>query len=97
MAAFTKNDSRINRNGRPRKNRSLTDALEKELRKTRETGKTGKAELARVLVDLAINDQDIAAIRYVFDRLDGKPRETVELKNGAIETKLLEILGGIHE
>jgi hypothetical protein len=92
MAAFAKNDIRINRNGRPRKGQSLTEALEKELRKKRATGKTGKAELARTLVDLAINDRDVAAIRYIYDRVDGRPKETVELENSAIETKLLEIL-----
>jgi hypothetical protein len=91
MAAFTKNDSRINRNGRPRKKRSLTEALEKELRKKRETGKTGKEELARVLVELAISDRDIAALKYVYDRLDGRPTETVALEDGVLETKILEV------
>jgi hypothetical protein len=79
MAAFTKNDSRINRNGRPRKGQSLTEALEKELRKKRETGKTGRAELARVLVDLAINGRDVAALRYIYDRIDGKPVESIDM------------------
>jgi hypothetical protein len=105
MAAFTKNDSRINRSGRPRKGRSLTEALEKELGKKRETGKTGKAELARVLADLAINDRDITAIRYIMDRLDGKPRESIDTTISgamaignieAVENKLMEILNLDH-
>jgi hypothetical protein len=91
MAAFTKNDSRINRNGRPRKGQSLTEALEKELRKKQATGKTGKAELARTLVDLAINDRDVTAIKYIMDRIDGKPKETVELKDSILNIKLWEI------
>jgi hypothetical protein len=33
----------------------------------------------------------VAAMRYIFDRLDGKPKETVELENTVIETKLVEI------
>jgi hypothetical protein len=76
MSAFIKGDSRINRHGRPRKGQSLTEALEKELRKKRETGKTGKAELAKTLVDLAIIEKDVTALKYVFDRLDGRPRES---------------------
>jgi hypothetical protein len=80
-----------NPKGRPRKNKSLTEALEKELRKRRQTGKTGKAELAKTLVDLAMGG-DIAALKYVYDRIDGKPRETVVLENAALEIKLLEVL-----
>ncbi|MDR0731205.1 MAG: hypothetical protein LBF63_06005 [Treponema sp.] len=105
MAAFTKNDIRINRNGRPRKGQSLTEALEKELRKKRATGKTGKVELARTLVDLAINDRDVAALKYIYDRLDGKPRESIDTTiSGAmaignietVENKLMEILNLDH-
>jgi hypothetical protein len=93
MAAFTKNDSRINRNGRPRRGQSLTEALEKELRKKRETGKTGKAELARTLVDLAIHG-DVTALKYVYDRIDGKPTESIELTNNVVDQRLREIMNG---
>jgi uncharacterized protein involved in exopolysaccharide biosynthesis len=78
MAAFVKGDSRINRRGRPPKGQSLTEALEKELQKKRENGKTGRAELARTLVDLALIEKDVTALRYIYDRLDGKPRESVD-------------------
>jgi hypothetical protein len=79
MAAFTKGDSRINRKGRPRKGASLTEALEKELKKRRSDGETtNKAELARVLVSLALDGKDLSAIRYVFDRVEGRPRESVD-------------------
>jgi hypothetical protein len=90
MAAFTRGDSRINRSGRPRKNQSLTEALEKELRRKRATGKTGKVELARTLVDLALTG-DTIVIKYIYDRLDGKPRETVALENDFLSLKLREI------
>jgi hypothetical protein len=80
-----------NPRGRPRKKRSLTEALEKELGKKRATGKTGKAELARTLVDLAL-DGDATAIRYVFDRTDGRPKETVAVENDILSAKLLEVL-----
>jgi hypothetical protein len=33
----------------------------------------------------------MAAIRYVMDRVDGRPKETVSLESTAIETKLTEV------
>jgi hypothetical protein len=92
MAAFTKGDSRINRFGRPRKERSLTEALEKVMRKKRIDGRRNYDALADTLIQLAIEEKNIAAIRYIYDRISGKPKETVELKNSVLETKLLEIL-----
>ena len=57
-----------NPNGRPKKGQTLTDALEEEFT---------KEELAahlRVLVE----KNDLNAIKYVYDRVEGKPRERVE-------------------
>jgi hypothetical protein len=42
------------------------------------------------LIGLAL-EGDMTAIRYVMDRVDGKPKETVTLESAAIETKLLEV------
>jgi len=86
--AFQKNDPRINRRGRPRKGKSLTDILDRHLRK-RKRGEDGKLEtsskdkLAATLIELAIVDKDIHAIKYIMDRMDGKPRESVELSGEA--------------
>jgi hypothetical protein len=96
MAAFMKNDPRINRQGRPKKGTALTDILNYQLDQKTGDGKLRREMIAEKLIDLALAG-DVSALRYLVDRLDGKPRETVELKNGALETKLLEILGGIHE
>jgi hypothetical protein len=87
MGAFVKGDSRINRKGRPRKGKSLTEILEKALR----SEKNYKA-LADILIEMALKDRNITAIRYIYDRIDGKPKETVELENGALDIKLLEIM-----
>jgi len=82
---FTKNDPRINRRGRPRKGKSLTDILGKHLRKRGEKGADGKYgasnkdRLAAALIDLALVNKDIHAIKYIMDRIDGKPRESVKL------------------
>jgi hypothetical protein len=94
MAAFTKNDSRINRNDRPRKGQSLTEALERHLKKKRENGVKNSDALAATLIELAIQDKNIQALRYIFDRTDGKPRESIELTNGAVDQKLREIMNG---
>jgi hypothetical protein len=82
-----------NPHGRPKKGKGLTDLLEKTLAKNRADGKRGKAALAEALVALAIDEKDIAAIKYVYDRVDGRPRESVTFGDSAIETKLMEVLG----
>ena len=61
---FTKNAPRINRNGRPKKGQCLTDILAWTLDQ--------KAKIKD-------NDGDVAAMKYIFDRLDGKPKETIEM------------------
>jgi hypothetical protein len=90
---FTRGQSG-NPHGRPRKGKSLTDILEKALAKKRDDGKTNKAALADTLIELAVKDKDIAAIKYIMDRVDGRPKETVTLESAAIETKLLEVFNG---
>lgn len=82
---FDKRPQDINRNGRPPKEVSLTDIL-KELSLTKETTDRDdlgnkiliKTALANKLLDLALKDGDITAIKYIYDRIDGKPIEKVE-------------------
>ena len=87
---FEKNDPRINRRGRPKKGQTMTDilnwALDQKRRITDDT--TGKEKslllrqiLTEKLVSKAIDDGDIAAIKYIYDRLDGRPKETVEMSS----------------
>jgi hypothetical protein len=85
---FVKGDSRINRRGRPKKGQTLTDILnwvldQKRKIKNEETGEEKslllRQILAQKLIDKAVNDGDVAALKYVFDRIDGKPKETVEV------------------
>jgi hypothetical protein len=98
MGAFKKGDSRINRAGRPRKGKSLTEALERAMKRKTADGKRNYDALADTLIELAIKDREIAAIKYIMDRVDGKPKETIEMTDGAIDVKLKEILngGGTH-
>jgi hypothetical protein len=92
MAKFEKGDIRINRKGRPRKGRSLTEYLERALKQEREDGEKYKDALAVTLIELAIKDKNIAAIKYIFNRIDGTPLQTVELTDHAVDTKLKEIM-----
>jgi len=82
-----------NPSGRPRKGKTLTEALEKALNAKAEDGKKKSEKLAMVLIDLAIKDRNIHALKYIYDRLDGKPIESVELTDGAVDQKLREIMG----
>jgi hypothetical protein len=89
---FEKNDPRINRKGRPAKGAALTEILSDKLDAVKD-GKTRREIVAERLIELAENG-DIAALKYVFDRTDGKPKESVELSGGAVDQKLREILNG---
>jgi hypothetical protein len=88
---FAKGDSRINRLGRPRKGQSMTEILGCVLDRKDETGKMRREKIAEKLILLA-ESGDIAALRYTFDRIDGRPtvREIV-VNDTAVEKKLLEV------
>ena len=99
---FEKNDPRINRKGRPKKGECMTDILNWALDQKRiiKDGGTGEEKslllrhvLAEKLISKAIDDGDVAAIKYIYDRLDGRPKESIELTDSAIDTKLKEIMG----
>jgi hypothetical protein len=57
-----------NPKGRPPKGETLTDAL-REI--------ADKDKLAQKLLAMA-EKGDIVALKYVYDRIDGKPKETIE-------------------
>jgi hypothetical protein len=87
---FEKGAARINRRGRPKKGQAMTDILNYKLDQRDGSGKLQREAVAEKLISLAL-DGDMTAIRYVMDRVDGRPKETVSLENAAMETKLLEV------
>jgi len=68
-----------NPHGRPRKDKSLTETLAKYGNKkvsglgSEYDGLKLKEALAKRLWQLAIHNKDIHAMKYIFDRIDGKP------------------------
>ncbi|GMO64025.1 MAG: hypothetical protein Ta2A_11530 [Treponemataceae bacterium] len=84
-AGFKKGDPRINRNGRPPKGTSLAETLRERV---------DHIKLADSLLSLAY-DGDVAALKAVYDRIEGRPHESIELNTGGdIAVKLESILGG---
>lgn len=69
-----------NPRGRPKKGEALTDILRTLAHEppTQRSKYTRKEAVARKLWQMAIGG-DIAAIKYLYDRIDGKPTEQVEL------------------
>jgi len=81
---FGDNPQNINRNGRPPKGQSLTDILREHAEK-KDVGSgedkilRGEA-IAQKLWQMALNG-DIQAIKYMYDRLDGRARELHEISH----------------
>lgn len=57
-----------NPKGRPPKDQALTDILR---------SKIDKEAIAEKLLEM-VDGGDLAAIKYVYDRVDGRPKETIE-------------------
>jgi hypothetical protein len=89
---FERGDPRINRRGRPKKGQALTDILNFKLDQKDGSGQLRREAVAAKLISLAL-EGDINAIRYIMDRVDGKPKETVTV--GSIETRLVEVFNGV--
>jgi hypothetical protein len=66
-----------NPNGRPRKGKCLSDALQKRLKKKREDGRTSNQAIVDRLVTAA-EEGDLRAIEGIFNRLEGTPTQSIE-------------------
>jgi ribosomal protein L17 len=89
---FTKGQSG-NPQGRPKKGETLTDLLREKIEapKTSKEKHTRKDMIIEKLITLA-EAGDLTALKYVFDRIDGRPKESIELTDGATDTRLKEIM-----
>lgn len=70
----------INKNGRPRKGMAMSDILKEYLDEDGAKDKTRKEILIEKLYKMATNE-DIAALKYIMDRVLGKPKEQIETDN----------------
>jgi hypothetical protein len=85
VTAWKKGIASPNPAGRPPK----TIALSEKLRE-----RVDPVKLADALLTAAYSG-DVAALKAVFDRLEWRPRECIDLNTGGeLETKLIAILGG---
>jgi len=82
-----------NPKGRPKKGETLTDLLREKIEtpKTVREKLTRKEKIIEKLIALA-EGGDLSALKYLFDRIDGRPKESIELTDGAIDTRLREIM-----
>jgi hypothetical protein len=87
---FVKGDSRINRKGRPRKGQSLTEILSMRLDQKDASGVLKRQLIADALIEAALIG-DVGALKHVFDRIDGRPRETIAFESADMKMILLEI------
>ena len=68
--------------GRPPKGQALTDVLK---------NKVNAEDLAEKLLQM-VHTGDLGALKYVYDRIDGRPRETVETTGadgGPVEVRVV--------
>lgn len=80
-----------NPKGRPKNGETLTDVLREYLDQPSEarSDRTRKEELIEKTVKLAMGG-DTAALKYIYDRIDGTPRQTIKnLGTGIIPTKII--------
>jgi hypothetical protein len=90
---FKEHPENINRNGRPKKGETFTDIIQNELSKQNVTLKledgtvtiSAKEAVVRKLITLAVAEGNFHAIKYLMDRVDGSPRQTISLGGGDID------------
>jgi len=71
-----------NPNGRPPKVKCLTDLLRKRLAKKGANGKTNLEIITNKVLELALNGERWA-VELIYDRIEGKPRQALELSGDA--------------
>ena len=88
---FEKHPENINRKGRPKKGETFTDIIQTELSKENvqvkgENGEavliSGREAVVRKLITMAIAEGNFPALRYLMDRVDGSPRQSVIMSRG---------------
>jgi hypothetical protein len=92
---FTKGKSG-NPAGRPKRGAALTDILSYKLDQKTDGGKLRREVIADKLIELA-EAGDLPALRYLFDRMDGRPKETISINEADIESALAAAFNSTQE
>jgi hypothetical protein len=80
---FKDNPTHINRKGRPKSGAALTDFLNFELDKKNDDKILHRQLVAKKIIELA-ESGNIAALKYIFNRIDGMPRQAIEISSDKI-------------
>lgn len=97
---FYPGDPNINRKGRPKKGKTLTELIEKELLKKDVKTSTGEVisrreAIARVLTNQAVSG-DYQSLKLVLEYIDGKPVKEVKV-DATITTPTVVLTSEIEE
>ena len=80
--------------GRPEGSLSLVSLLKEKLEKVPENERLSFAEaVIEALVKKAIVSEDIGAIREILNRVDGMPKESIDIKGEGIPVALVRFVG----
>ena len=94
--SFKKNDPRINRNGAPKKEWTMTEQYKRALEEENETGVPRHTIVAKKLVQLAERG-DVIAIKELGNRIDGMPNQSISgPDNGPIKIEVTPQLNKIY-
>lgn len=91
---FTKGDPRINKNGRGKGKKTIPAMLKRLASLKDKEGKTALECVCLTLIDKA-KKGDLGAIQLLYERMEGRPRQTIEMTNheaeiGAYDDEQLE-------
>lgn len=91
IAGFNARPENINRKGAPKRDWTWSGLLEEAMEEQDETGESYKKIIVRRVRSLGAKG-DMIAIKELFNRMDGMPRQTTDITSGG---KPIPILGGI--
>ena len=84
--------------GRPKGSLSLIHILKEKLEKIPENSKLSFAEaIIEALVKKAIADEDMSAIREIWDRIEGRPKDSIDVTTAGAPIALVEFVKRIND
>ena len=82
---FVKGNKEGNRNGRPKKSNCVSDLLRSKGDEVQEDGRTKLQAVIETLYERA-GEGELKAIDMIFDRLEGKPAQKLEIEETLLPT-----------